>query len=88
MIALEGADQFNDAQGLHMLLLTDYCAGRNLNERLNRPSSEELNFKWMLQASDALAYLHSCRVVHRDLKLDNVRVTAEEDVKLADFGLA
>ena len=88
VIALEGADQFNDDQGLHMLILTEYCAGGNLNERLNRPSSEELNFKWMLQASDALAYLHSCRVVHRDLKPDNVLLTTEEDVKLADFGLA
>ena len=88
VIAVEDADQFLDAQGLHMLILTEYCAGGNLNERLTRPSSEELNLKWMLQTSDALAYLHSCEVVHRDLKPDNVLLTAEEDVKLADFGLA
>ena len=88
VIALSDADQFNDAQGLHLLILTEYCAGGNLNERLTQPSSEELNFQWMLQTSDALAYLHSCGVVHRDLKPDNVLLTAEEDVKLADFGLA
>ena len=35
-----------------------------------------------------LAFLHSSRVVHRDLKADNVLLTATEDVKLADFGLA
>ena len=88
VIGVLGADQFSDTQGLHMLILMEYCAGGNLNERLNQPSSEELNFQWMRQIADALVYLHSCNVVHRDLKPDNVLLTATEDVKLADFGLA
>lgn len=44
--------------------------------------------KWMRQTVDALAHLHSRDIVHRDLKADNVLLTAHEDVKLADFGLA
>ena len=35
-----------------------------------------------------LAHLHSHGVVHRDLKANNVLLTAAEDVKLADSGLA
>lgn len=43
VIAMIGAEQFVDAQGLHMLILTEYYAGGNFKERLNRPSSEEMN---------------------------------------------
>ena len=71
-----------------MLILTEYCSGGNLNKRLARASSPELNFRWMCQMAAALEYLHSSRVVHRDLKPDNVLLTVTEDVKLADFGLA
>ena len=88
VIAVVGADKRLDTQGVHMLILTEYCAGGNLNERLSRPSTDLRNFKWMGQAAAGLAYLHSCRVVHRDLKPENVLLTAAEDIKLADFGLA
>ena len=88
VISLIEAEQFQDARGLHMLILTEYCVGGTLNERLTRRSSEEINFKWIRQMAAALAFLHSRRIVHRDLKADNVLLTATEDVKLADFGLA
>ena len=88
VIDVMGADQFRDSKGLHMLLLTEYCPGGSLNDRLARTSSGEMNMKWMCQTAAALAHLHSRGVVHRDLKADNVLLTATEDVKLADFGLA
>ena len=43
--------------------------------------------KWISQTAAALAHLHSRELVHRNLKADNVLLTATEDVKLADFGL-
>lgn len=72
----------------HFLILTELCAGGSLNERLTRPSSDQMNLKWMVQISDALSYLHSKDIVHRDLKPENVLLTNKDDVKMADFGLA
>ena len=88
VIAVVGVDQFRNKQGLHMLLLTECCPGGSLNDRLARPSTEEENLKWMSQTAAAVAHLHSRGVVHRDLKADNVLLTANGDVKLGDFGLA
>ena len=88
VIFVIGAEQFRDSQGLHMLILTEYWPGGNLNERLARPSSENVNLKWIRQMAAALAFLHSRSVVHHDLKADNVLLTETEDAKLAAFGLA
>ena len=88
VVKIKGADQFVQGQNIYVLILTEYCVGGNLNERLSRPSSDEKNNRWIHQAADALAFLHSSGIVHRDLKPDNVLLTALEDVKLADFGLA
>ena len=88
VIAIVSVGEFRDSRGSHMLLLTEYCPGGSLNDRLARPSSDQQNLKWMIQTADAVAHLHSCNVVHRDLKADNVLLTASEDVKLGDFGLA
>jgi len=88
VMAVMGVDLVRIPQDLHMLIWTEYCAGGNLNDCLTRPSDDLTNFKWMRQTTAALAFLYSRGGVHRDLKPENVLLTAEEDVKLADFGLA
>lgn len=39
-------------------------------------------------AARALSYAHSKNVVHRDMKLSNIMISAEGEVKVMDFGLA
>ena len=48
----------------------------------------ELNRKLMLQITEGLAYLHNKKIVHRDLKSANILLDKDDNVKLADFGLA
>ncbi|KAI8323262.1 Pkinase-domain-containing protein, partial [Martensiomyces pterosporus] len=52
------------------------------------PLSEAEARHVMRQVSSAVAYLHSLGVLHRDLKLANMMLSENMDVKVGDFGLA
>jgi tRNA A-37 threonylcarbamoyl transferase component Bud32 len=42
----------------------------------------------LTRLADAVAYAHSHRVIHRDLKPGNILLTPAEEVKILDFGIA
>jgi serine/threonine protein kinase len=74
-------------------LVTEVCVGGALRELLdNKAEPLSLHEQMRLAAETALgvAYLHSSEVnfCHGDLKAANVLLTAERQVRLADFGSA
>jgi serine/threonine protein kinase len=50
--------------------------------------AEEVARKYMRDLLSGLQYLHFHKVVPRDLKTENILVTADDVVKIADFGAA
>jgi serine/threonine protein kinase len=65
---------------LHNLLKHRKTAGELL------PLDTILEYAW--QIAEGLAHAHAHGIIHRDIKADNVMLTAEGTLKITDFGLA
>ncbi len=44
--------------------------------------------RWFVQLCLAIRHIHRKKVIHRDIKLQNVLLTSEDDIKLGDFGIS
>ena len=49
---------------------------------------EEEAIRFFRQMLSAVGYCHSFKICHRDLKTENVLVTGDGDIRIADFGMA
>jgi serine/threonine protein kinase len=54
----------------------------------SKPLDEERTTRFATDLADALAYVHSQGVVHRDVKPSNVLIDEHDRARLADFGIA
>ncbi len=81
-------DQGSDGPFLYLAM--EYVPGRTLKEVLKDSGrfSPATALEIMTGVLDGLAAAHGSGIVHRDVKPENVLVTADGRVKVADFGLA
>lgn len=76
-----------------IFLVTRYCRGGDLYERITSPSLPPLDDvrirNIILQLIEALLYLQSIGIAHRDLKPENLFwIEEEQRLLLGDFGLS
>lgn len=73
--------------GLYMLL--EYAAGGDLFDKIapDVGVSEDLAQFYFRQLIAGLEYIHEQGIVHRDIKPENLLLSADGDLKIADFGL-
>ena len=74
-------------------LVMDFIEGKSLDAIMAErggPLSEGEALNWIGQVCDALEYLHSRRppIIHRDIKPQNIIITADGRAVLVDFGIS
>ncbi|XP_032929324.1 serine/threonine-protein kinase 10 [Catharus ustulatus] len=72
-------------------IMIEFCPGGAVDAtmlELDRGLTEPQIQVICRQMLEALHYLHSKRIIHRDLKAGNVLLTQDGDIKLADFGVS
>ncbi|XP_071031411.1 serine/threonine-protein kinase PLK1-like isoform X1 [Oncorhynchus clarkii lewisi] len=73
-----------------VFVVLEICRRRSLLElhkRRKAVTEPEARY-YMMQLVKGCQYLHNNRVIHRDLKLGNIFLSDDMDVKIGDFGLA
>jgi len=81
--------EVGQTDGVHFIA-QEYVPGQNLRQLLQRhgPPEVSLAVALMRQVAAALHKASEQGIVHRDIKPDNIMVTKDGQVKVADFGLA
>jgi serine/threonine protein kinase len=55
------------------------------SHQFNNPPSQDLLYRWALQAAEALAFTHSCGVLHSDIHCANFLLDENLNLKVADW---
>lgn len=76
--------------GLVYYIVMEYIDGVTLKEIIRRraPFSNDETLGVAIQIASALQHAHENNIVHRDIKPQNILVTANGVVKVTDFGIA
>ncbi|NXG50181.1 NEK1 kinase, partial [Psilopogon haemacephalus] len=75
-----------------LYIVMDYCEGGDLFKKINAQKGilfpEDQILDWFVQICLALKHIHDRKILHRDIKSQNIFLTKDGTIQLGDFGIA
>jgi serine/threonine protein kinase len=74
-----------------LYIIMEYADGGDLSQRIKQQRgffSESQITEWLTQICLCLKHMHDRKILHRDIKSENVFLTKDHQVKLGDFGIS
>ena len=75
-------------------IIMEYGEGGDLSKKIQEQKSKNLPFEenqildWFIEICEAVRYIHEKNIIHRNLQPNNILLTKNNQIKLADFGIA
>ncbi|KAL8576451.1 hypothetical protein ACOMHN_049018 [Nucella lapillus] len=83
-------ESFEEAGTLYIVM--NYCSGGDLYGRINnqhgRLFTEDQIMNWFAQICLSVKHIHDRKILHRDIKSQNIFLSSSGMVQLGDFGIA
>src|SRR5213082_3573651 len=80
--------EIGEAEGVNFIAM-EFVDGKTLREKIHLERIELTKLlRYLQNVAEGLAKAHAARVVHRDLKPDNIMISGDGHAKILDFGLA
>lgn len=83
-------ESFIEKNNLNIIM--EFCEGGDLANYIKKEKATSLPeikiWKFLIQMCEGLAYIHSKKVLHRDIKSMNIFLSKQEDVRIGDLGVA
>ena len=94
IVALKESYEFEKLKVAGIAMVMEFCQNGNLQNFLEKSAHNQkrlnppLRMKWYKQLSTALQFIHTKGIVHRDLKPHNILLDRDNNIKVADVGVA
>lgn len=71
-----------------LILEKDMSFHIDIMKKNNQHFSENLVINWVLQLVLGVQFIHSKKILHRDLKPQNIFIDSDMNIKIGDFGIS